>query len=85
MLLLNKIWMGLGPSAENVKTRGEIHQVYYSEVKYIYRQSSVKKTTSKNTSSNNTFHIFTLFTTLLTSTLANIKIEQKSIVYLGIN
>ena len=28
----------------------------------MYRQSSVKKPTSKNTSSNNTFHSFTLFT-----------------------
>ena len=28
----------------------------------VYRQSSVKKTTSKNISSNNTPHIFTLFT-----------------------
>ena len=44
----------------------------------IYRQRSVKKPTSKNTPSNNTFHIFTLFTTLPTSTLANFKIEQKS-------
>ena len=40
-------------------------------------QSLVKKPTSKNISSNNTFHIFTLFTTLPTSTLANFEIEQK--------
>ena len=41
-------------------------------------QSLIRKPTSKKISSNNTFHIFTLFTMLPTATLANFEIEQKS-------
>ena len=57
---------------------------HHSRFSDIHRQSLVKKPTSKNDSSNNTFHIFTIFNTLPTSTLAYLKIEQKSIVHLEI-
>ena len=45
----------------------------------IDRQSSVKIPPTKNTSSNNTLHIFHPFFTLPIITLAIVKIEQKAI------
>ena len=73
-------WHGLVNNTEWIVLKWD-YISWHSNTSIIYRQSLVKKPTSKNTSSNNTFHIFTLFTTLPTSTLANFIIEQKSIVH----
>ena len=54
-------------------------------IRGIYRQSSVKIPPTKNTSSNNTLHIFHPFFTLPIITLAIVKKEQKSVVHLKIN
>ena len=50
---------------------------------HIYRQSLVKKPTSKNTLSNNTFQIFTLFTYVTHINPGLLEIEQKSIVHIN--
>ena len=76
--------LGPSPSAESRAPKFAFYKsAKCCNIKLIYRQSSVKKPTRKNTSSNNTLNIFTLFTTLPTSTLVNL--EQKSLVHLEIN
>ena len=73
----------------NVRLKSNFHSIQMSyKTMYVCVYTDrirLKNQLAKNTSNNNTFHIFTLFTTLPTSTLANVKIEQKSIVHSRIN